>query len=128
MAKKCYRPDCDNNKSSRSWRKKPRKQRIGKRCILVRLNEDFNDPHTDHRSSKKSSARQKTSGDDNSVDKRDRAPPKSPKYSSLSAKAILERAESVLEAINEKGCPTAEENLFNVTVYTADLRLAAATS
>ena len=72
------------------------------------LNEDFNDPHTDHRSSKQSSARQKTSGDDNSVDKRDRAPPKSPKYSSLSAKAVLERAESVLEAINEKGCPTAE--------------------
>lgn len=92
------------------------------------LNEDFNDPHMDHRSSKQSSARQKTSGDNNSVDKRDRAPPKSPKYSSLSAKAVLERAESVLEGINEKGCPTAEENLFNVTVYTADLRLAATTS
>ena len=77
------------------------------------LNEDFNDPHTDHRSSKQSYARQKTSGDDNSVDKRDRAPPKSPKYSSLSAKAVLERAESVLEAINEKGCPTAEGVTFN---------------
>lgn len=90
--------------------------------------DEFNDPHTDHRASKKSSARHKTDKDDNSVYKRDRAPPKSPKYSSLSTEAILERAESVLEAINKKGCPTAEENLFNITVYTADLRLAGTTS
>jgi len=68
------------------------------------------------------------SGDSNSLHNRDRSPPKSEAYSSLSMEAKLARAESVLRAIMAEGCPSNEENYINITVYTADLQLAGTTS
>lgn len=67
-------------------------------------------------------------GDSDLLHKRDRSPPISEVYSSLSIEAKLARAESVLRAIMVEGCPSNEENLFNITVYTADLKLAGTTS
>lgn len=71
----------------------------------------FNDPQ-DSGTLRESSPRQKTNQDDSSLFKRDRSPPRSPKYSSLSTEGVLERAEAVLRAINEKGCPTVEGVTF----------------
>lgn len=68
------------------------------------------------------------SGDGYLLHKRDRSPPISIKYSSLSIEAELARAKSVSRAIMAEGCPSNEENLFNITVYTADLKLAGTTS
>lgn len=47
-----------------------------------------------------------THKDDNLLHKRDRSPPRSTKFSSLSTEAMLARAETVLQAIAEQGCPT----------------------
>lgn len=55
------------------------------------------------------------SGDSNSLHNRDRSPPKSEAYSSLSMEAKLARAESVLRAIMAEGCPSNE----GMTVETA---------
>ena len=49
------------------------------------------------------------------LQKRDRSPPVSEKYSSLSTEAKLARAESVLRAIMADGCPSNE----GMTVETA---------
>lgn len=59
------------------------------------------------------------------VRKRDWSPPKSP---GLSLEALLSRAKTILQVLHDEGCPTIEETIFNVTVYTADLRLAGTTS
>ena len=47
-------------------------------------------------------------GDSNSLQKRDRSPPISEEYSSLSTEAKLARAESVLRAVMAEGCPSNE--------------------
>jgi len=47
-------------------------------------------------------------GDSNSLQKRNRSPPISKEYSSLSTEAKLARAESVLRAIMVEGCPSNE--------------------
>lgn len=54
-------------------------------------------------------------GDSNLLHKRDRSPPISEVYSSLSIEAKLARAESVLRAIMAEGCPSNE----GMTVETA---------
>ncbi|KAJ7389621.1 Lipoxygenase y domain-containing protein 1 [Desmophyllum pertusum] len=104
--------------SNTLWRHAPREDR----------RDALNDPQ-DSNALKENSLREKTHKEsDNSLHKRDRSPPRSAVFSSLSTDAMLARAETVLRAIRDAGCPSKEEDFFNITVYTNDLRLAGTTS
>ena len=55
-------------------------------------------------------------GESNLLHKRDRSPPISAEYSSLTTEAKLERAKSVLRAIMAEGCPSNEGMTVETTL------------
>lgn len=63
-------------------------------------------------------------GDSNLLHKRDRSPPISEEYSSLSLEAKLARAESVLRAVMAEGCPSNEGMTVETVVKYVDLNSA----
>lgn len=71
--------------------------------------ESFIRPQDDSNTLEENAPRGKIlNGDSNLLHKRDRSPPISIKYSSLSIEAELARAKSVLRAIMAEGCPSNE--------------------